>query len=107
MEDKSNEIVFYIKYFCNGSQRTTLVFMDSKLLESLTYEDVVTFIRSNVHYLSHIGKFRMTIINGDDVDIIPAKFVWQIRDAMKRLNKLELNVFESSTPSPLQTPKRL
>ena len=48
----------------------------------------------------------MTIIDGDDVDIIPAKFVWQIRDAMKRLNKLELNVLESSTPSPLQTPKR-
>ena len=45
-------------------------------------------------YLSHIGRFRMTIIDGDDVDIIPAKFVWQVRDAMKRSNKLELNVFD-------------
>ena len=48
MEDESNEILFYMKYFCNGSRRTTPIFMDSKLLESLTYEDFVTFIRSNV-----------------------------------------------------------
>ena len=73
--------------------RTTPVFMDSKLLESLTYEDFVTFIRSNVRYLSQIGKFRMTIIDGDDLD----SKVWQIRDVMKRLNKLVLNVFESSS----------
>ena len=107
-ENDDEELVINLVCQYNSTRRTTPLYFEDCVLDNLEYHEFIEQLLFEISQLRMFGKLRLALVdNGNDIDLLPSRYRWQVKDALKRTERLTKKVIESSTSSPLPVNKRL
>ena len=108
VQNDEEELIINVVCQCNSTRRTTPLFFKDCVLDNLEKHEFIEQLLFEIPQLRRFGKLRLALVdNGDEKDLLPSHYRWQIKDALKRTERFTIKRIVSLTPSPLPVSKRL